>query len=96
MLKPSSSKASRRLKSRLSKCDYRFQSSVEIPSLKPTATGVRRELSLKRCHRRLYPGAAAAPDHADAYNKRGTVRAMLGDIQAMAEFDEALRKDPIY
>jgi len=35
-----------------------------------------------------------APDHADAYNKRGTVRAMLGDTGAMAEFDEALRKDP--
>jgi len=36
-----------------------------------------------------------APDHADAYNKRGTVRAMLGYTGAMAEFDEALRKDPI-
>jgi len=66
------------------------------PFLKPTATGVR------RAELKDYKGAIAdftqalrlAPDHADAYNKRGTVRAMLGDIQAMAEFDEALRKDP--
>jgi len=52
----SSSKASRRLKSRLSKCDYRFQSRKS--SFQPTATGVRLSLKIIRCHRRLYPGAA--------------------------------------